>query len=171
MKNFKIILFAFIILAGTLFSTVAIAESSLGFALGTTRGAGVTYRTLPDKDSGAKLGWQFTGLPYVTPESGFISGGISAIYALDRGKHGMLYASLGIGAVKAWENCLETSDEDENCKEESHWGIGIGPGIGFELRFWSNFGLALDVPLAVVYGDGEFKGIYPVPNTSIVYNW
>tara|TARA_R110000824_G_scaffold27426_10_gene93237 strand:- start:30953 stop:31453 length:501 start_codon:yes stop_codon:yes gene_type:complete len=152
----------------TCFGT-AYAESSLGFAAGSTRGAGVTYRTIPGADSDSKLGWQITGLPYVTPEDGFISLGLAAIYTLDHGRHGLLYASFGIGALTAWENC--TDEENLECKEEFHYGFGVGPGIGFELRFWDNFGLALDVPLAVLYGDGEFRGIYPVPNTSIVYNW
>ncbi|HIO04094.1 MAG TPA: hypothetical protein EYN08_00530 [Gammaproteobacteria bacterium] len=153
----------FILCSGTAF-----AESSLGFAAGSTRGAGVTYRTIPGADSDSRLGWQVTGIPVVTPEYGFLSLGLAAIYVLDHGRHGLLYASFGMAGVKQWDSC---GDGWEGCEEEAHWGIGAGPGIGFELRFWSNFGLALDVPLAFLYGDEGFVGIYPVPNTSIVYNW
>jgi hypothetical protein len=170
MKWLKFVVAVTIItLSGFVLCESAKAENSIGFAAGTTRGMGVTYRALPDKGDESRIGWQVTGLPFVTPESGFVSGGVAVIYVLDRGRHGLLYASLGAGGLRAWENCNEDSWDD--CEEETHWGIGVGPGIGFELRFWDNFGLSLDVPLAFLYGDNKFQGVYPVPNTGLVYNW
>ena len=60
---------------------------------------------------------------------------------------------------------------DSWCEDESHWGLGAGPGIGFELRMLDNVAWSVEIPLAVMIADGEFYGLYPVPNSSLVYYW
>ena len=98
-----------------------------------------------------------------------VSFGAAALYLLHRGNVGLAYASFGVGTIAFWSNC--TDDQDLFCEEESHTGLGVGPGIGFELRLVENFGWSIDIPVAILFADGEFEGIYPVPNGSIVYYW
>jgi len=149
--------------------TVVHAENSIGFAAGSTRGMGVTYRYLPDNGDTSSLGWQVTGLPFITKESGMISAGGAALWLLHRGNVGLAYASFGVGTVAMWSNC--TDGEDFHCEEESNFGLGFGPGIGFELRLVENFGWSVDVPLAILFANGEFEGVYPIPNSALVYYW
>jgi len=149
--------------------TVVHAENSIGFAAGSTRGMGVTYRYLPDNGDTTSLGWQVTGLPFITKESGMISAGGAALWLLHRGNVGLAYASFGVGTVAMWSNC--TDGEDFHCEEESNFGLGFGPGIGFELRLVENFGWSVDVPLAILFANGEFEGVYPIPNSALVYYW
>ena len=150
-------------------SQPAKAEHSIGFAAGSTRGVGATYRYFPDKEDTSPWGWQVTGLPFVTPNEGTVSLGGALLYRLHQGKEAMAYASLGAGGLAAWNNCEE--DNDNWCEDELHWGIGIGPGIGFELRMLDNVAWSVEIPLAVMIADGEFYGLYPVPNSSLVYYW
>lgn len=152
----------------TLVSQVAKAEHSIGFAAGSTRGLGATYRYLPDADDVSPWGWQVTGLPFITSDQGTVSMGGALLYRLHQGKEAMAYVSLGAGALVMWDNC---SDDDIFCEDESHWGIGAGPGIGFELRMLDNVAWSVEIPLAVMVADGEFYGLYPVPNSSLVYYW
>ena len=37
--------------------------------------------------------------------------------------------------------------------------------------FWDNFGLSLEVPVAVMVENNKFAGIYPIPNCGLVYFW
>ena len=160
------------ILASSLFvltPTVVQAENSIGFAAGSTRGMGATYRFLPDPGSEDSLGWQVTGLPMITKEEGMVSFGAAALYLLHRGNVGLAYASFGVGTIAFWSNC--TDEADLFCEEESHTGLGIGPGIGFELRLVENFGWSVDIPIAILFADGEFDGMYPIPNSALVYYW
>ena len=60
----------------------AYAEHSVGFAAGSTRGLGATYRYLPDAGDQSSWGWQVTGLPIITQDSGTISGGGALLYLL-----------------------------------------------------------------------------------------
>ena len=113
----------------TLISQPAKAEHSVGFAAGSTRGLGATYRYLPDLDYTSPWGWQATGLPFITPDEGTVSLGGALLYRLHQGKEAMAYASLGIGGLATWSNCSD--DDDIFCEDESHWGVGVGPGIGF----------------------------------------
>ena len=149
--------------------TVAHAEHSVGFAAGSTRGLGATYRVLPDHGAESPWGWQVTGLPLVSRDEGVVSAGAGALYLLHRGEVAMAYASLGAAALVSWNNCKENTDEF--CKDESHWGLGVGPGIGFELRVVDNLGWSIEIPLALMFADGDFHGLYPVPNSSLVYHW
>ena len=151
-----------------LIDSPAKAEHSIGFAAGSTRGAGATYRYFPDKEDPSPWGWQATGLPFVTPNEGTVSLGGALLYRLHQGKEAMAYVSLGVGGLATWNNC---EDNDIWCEEESHWGVGVGPGIGFELRMLDNVAWSVEIPLAVMIADGEFYGLYPVPNSSLVYYW
>jgi hypothetical protein len=159
-----------ILIIGTMtcFGT-ARAEHSVGFAAGSTRGLGATYRYLPDSGDTSSWGWQVAGLPFITKDAGTVSFGAGLLYRLHQGRRAMAYASLGFGALTMWENC--TDDTDIFCEDESHWGIGVGPGIGFELRMLDNVAWSVEIPLAVMFADGEFFGLYPVPNSSLVYYW
>ena len=80
----------------------------------------------------------------------------------------MAYASLGTGALVTWRNCV---DNDEFCEDEFHWGLGVGPGLGFELRVMDNIAWSVEIPLAVIFADNELYGLYPVPNSSLVFYW
>ena len=164
------------ILASSLFiltPAVVHAENSIGFAAGSTRGMGATYRYLPDNGDTSSLGWQVTGLPFITKgwASGMISAGGAALWLLHRGNVGLAYASFGIGTIAMWNNCTDRIRGDLNCEEESNFGLGVGPGIGFELRLVENFGWSVDVPLAILFANGEFEGVYPIPNSALVYYW
>lgn len=149
--------------------TTAQAEHSVGFAAGSTRGLGATYRMLPDHGAESSWGWQVTGLPLISQGNGVVSAGAAALYLLHRGEVAMAYASLGAGALVSWDSCR--GNADEFCKDESHWGVGVGPGVGFELRVVDNLGWSIEIPLALMFADGDFHGLYPVPNSSLVYYW
>ena len=153
----------------TLVSQAAKAEHSIGFAAGSTRGVGATYRYFPDAEDISPWGWQVTGLPFITSNEGTVSLGGALLYRLHQGKEAMAYASLGVGGLAMWDNCDD--DADSFCEDKSHWGVGVGPGIGFELRMLDNVAWSVEIPLAVMYADGEFFGLYPVPNSSLVYYW
>ena len=153
----------------SLLSTPAKAEHSIGFAAGSTRGLGATYRYLPEVGSESPWGWQVTGLPFITPDSGTVSLGGALLYRLHQGDEAMAYASFGAAGLGVWDNC--TDENDIFCEDESHWGLGLGPGIGFELRMLDNVAWSVEIPLAVMFADGDFYGVYPVPNSSIMYYW
>ena len=152
-----------------LFISPAKAEHSVGFAAGATRGLGATYRYLPDPGSDSLWGWQVAGLPLIMQNEGTISLGGALLNRLHQGKEAMAYASLGVGGVAVWSECVDKNNIF--CEDSSHWGIGIGPGIGFELRMVDNIAWAVDIPVAVMFADGNFWGVYPVPNSSLVYYW
>jgi hypothetical protein len=61
--------------------------------------------------------------------------------------------------------------DDLACSDEKHWGVGVGPGVGFDLRLVENIALSVEIPLALMFADGEFYGLYPVPNAALVYYW
>jgi len=159
-----------VILTSSLFITApaAHAEHSVGFAAGSTRGFGATYRYLPDPGSESSWGWQVTGLPVISKNDGLISAGAAALWLLHRGNVGLAYASFGTGAMVMWNDC--DHPHAPLCNED-HWGLGIGPGVGFELRLVDNFAFSVDIPIAILFADGEFEGMYPVPNTALVYYW
>ena len=170
MKLFKffIVAISIVALSGFVLCDDVKAEHSVGFAAGSTRGMGATYRYLPDPGNVSPWGWQVTGLPFITKSEGTVSAGGALLYRLHQGKKAMAYASLGVGGLAMWNNC---DDADVFCEDESHWGVGVGPGIGFELRVLDNVAWSVEIPLAVMITDGEFYGLYPVPNSSLVYYW
>ena len=163
MKLLKAIILGIALVAMTY--TTSHAEHSVGFAAGVTRGFGVTYRYLQDE---GPWGWQVTGLPIVHPDNGVVSLGGQALYILNRGNEVMAYLSFGAGALAVWDKC---GKEDFLCEDEKHLGFGLGPGVGFELRMLDNVAFSVDVPLALLFADGEFHGVLPVPNTGLVYYW
>ena len=167
MKILKTFIIAIAIVC--LFPVSSLAEHSVGFAAGSTRGLGATYRYLPDPGDVSPWGWQVTGLPLITKTDGVVSLGAGALYLLHRGELAMAYASFGVGTLFSWSNCTDNSDTF--CEDESNWGGGLGPGLGFELRAVDNLGWSVEIPLAIMFADGEFYGMYPVPNTSLVYHW
>ena len=58
------------------------AEHSVGFAAGSTRGVGATYRYMPESVDTSPWGWQVTGLPFITSNEGTVSLGGALIYRL-----------------------------------------------------------------------------------------
>lgn len=166
MKWFNFVMVAAMVLWSLGLCGEAKAENSVGFAAGSTTGVGVTFRHLDDD---SPWGWQVTGLPIVHPDNGVVSLGAKALYILNRGREVWAYVSFGAGALAVWDKCTE--DDDLFCEDESHHGFGVGPGLGFELRMLDNVAWSVDVPLAVLFADGEFHGLLPVPNTSLVYYW
>ena len=145
------------------------AEHAVGFAVGSTRGVGAPYRYLPDREDTSPWGWQVTGLPFITPNEGTISAGGAVLYRFHQGNAGMAYASLGAGSLFMWDLC--DMGDDLACNDEKHWGVGVGPGVGFDLRLVENIALSVEIPLALMFADGEFYGLYPVPNAALVYHW
>ena len=156
----------FLIAALALPSLASANENAVGLSFGPTRGTGFAYRTI---DYGTGIGYQFAGLPLVGPDEGLVMGGASALYVLHKGSRGIAYVSIGIAGAYGWDDC--TSDDEADCKDDSGYGYSFGPGIGAEFRFLDNFGLALELPLAVHVADSQFAGLYPIPNTSLVYFW
>lgn len=169
MNFFKAIVVSIVLISATICTTPVLAEHSIGFAAGSTRGLGATYRYLPDPGSESPWGWQVTGLPFITDNDGTVSLGGALLYRLHQGKEAMAYASLGFGGLAVWDNC--DNESDSFCEDESHWGAGIGPGVGFELRMLDNVAWSIEIPLAIMIADGDFFGLYPVPNSSLVYYW
>ena len=142
------------------------SEKALGLGFGPTKGNGLSYRNI-NYETG--IGYQVTALPLIGRDEGVIFGGVSALYVLHRGNSGIAYASLGAAGMYGWDNCGE--DDEADCKDDSGYGYSFGPGVGFELRFWDNFGLSLEVPVAVLMENNKFAGIYPIPNCGLVYFW
>ena len=66
----KKLLMAFIASSLLIVPSSGHAENSIGFAAGSTRGFGATYRHLPDAGAESSLGWQVAGLPFITKEEG-----------------------------------------------------------------------------------------------------
>ena len=156
-----------LLVAALAFPSLATAnENAVGLSAGPTKGNGLSYRTV-DYDTG--IGYQLTALPLIGQNEGVVMGGVSALYILHRGKSGIAYVSIGASAVYGWDNCGDDSAED--CREDSGYGYSFGPGVGFEFRFWDNFGLSLEVPIAVMMENNDFAGVYPIPNSSLMYFW
>ena len=166
MKRILLLIGCFLIMV-MMISPLAMAdENAVGLSFGPTKGNGLSYRTI---DFGTGIGYQLTALPLVGPNEGLVMGGASALYVLHHGNSGIAYVSIGAAGVYGWDNCGD--DDDVDCKDDSGHGWSFGPGVGFELRFWDNFGLSLEVPVAVFVENNEFAGVYPIPNSSLVYFW
>ena len=163
----KLLLICYFLFITLALPTLATAnENAVGLSVGPTKGNGLTYRTI---DYGTGIGYQLSALPLVGPNSGLVMGGASALYVLHHGNSGLAYVSIGAAAGYGWDNCGDDSDED--CRKDREHGYSFGPGIGFEFRFWDNFGLSLEVPIAVMVENHKFAGVYPIPNSSLVYFW
>ena len=149
------------------FSSPARAENSIGLAAGPTKGLGPTFRHLSDT---SPWGWQATALPVVMPDGGFANAGFSMLYVLHKGSVGLAHLSLGAAGGVTWNLCEEGQSEFQ-CKESVDWLGALGPGVGFELRLVDNFAWSGELVLPVVFDNGEFQGLYPIPNSSLVYYW
>jgi len=164
MRSLNIVLLTVIMLIPSLAS----AEHAIGFSAGITKGVGVTYRNI---NEATRMGIQVTGMPIIDEDEGFLSGGISGIYLLNKSGSGKAFITLGAGIIHAW------GEEGEGLL------IGFGPGAGLEFEVGENIGLSLELPIAVIFGvesstennvkDTEFglKGILPIPSISLVYMW
>jgi len=146
---------------------VSHAEQSVGFAAGPTKGLGPTYRYLSDD---GPWGWQVTGLPVVMPDGGFADAGASVLYVLHRGKYGSAHLSLGAAAGVSWNICEEGQPEFE-CSEDIDWLAAFGPGVGFDLHLVDNFAWSVEASLPLFFSNGDFEGMYPIPNSSLLYYW
>jgi hypothetical protein len=142
------------------------AEHAVGLSVGPTKGNGLTYRTI---DHSTGIGYQLTALPLVGRDEGVVFGGVSALYVLHHGNSGIAYVSIGAAGAYGWDNCGD--DDDTDCKDDSVHAYSFGPGVGAEFRFWDNFGLSLEIPIAVMVEDNKFAGVFPIPNSSLVYFW
>ena len=162
-----VLLIGCFLIASLITSPLAAAnENAIGLSFGPTKGNGLSYRTI-DYDTG--IGYQITALPLIGPDEGLVMGGASALYVLHRGNSGIAYMSIGAAGAYGWDNCGD--DADAECEDDSGYAYSFGPGVGFELRFWDNFGLSLEVPVAVMVENNKFAGVYPIPNCGLVYFW
>ena len=143
------------------------AENSIGLAAGPTKGAGPTFRHLSDE---SPWGWQATALPVVMPDGGVANAGFSMLYVLHKGSVGLAHLSLGAAGGVSWNVCDDNESQFE-CQETVDWIGAVGPGVGFELRLVDNFAWSGEFVLPVVFDNGEFQGLYPIPNSSLVYYW
>ncbi len=183
-----------LIFTGLMLPSNALAEgitTSLGFGIGPTFGAGIALR-------GEKGNWglQATALPYYTQNSSFFAGGMTGFYALNKGKFGSLYTSLGVGAytkssktynavyIETPDNCSTGSPTvDGKC---GYWkpdvegatiregGFAVGPGIGMEFNFAENFTFSIELPMAFIFDVNNtvnLKSIVPVPNGALLYKF
>jgi len=161
-----VVVVAVVVLAGFVLCEDAHAEHAIGASIGSTKGVGATYRNLSDS---SPWGWSVTGVPVVYPDGGFVSLGASAYYIFHKGNAGFAYASAGAGGAYNWQMCDE--ENADWCEEDTWLGVGFGPSIGFEIRLVENFGWSVELPIAILFDDGEFEGVLPIPNSSLVYFW
>jgi len=143
------------------------AENSIGLAAGPTKGLGPTFRHLSDV---SPWGWQVTALPVIMPDGGVTNAGFSMLYVLHKGSVGMAHLSLGAAGAVSWNTC-DDGQSDFSCQETTDWLGAVGPGVGFELRLVDNFAWSGELVLPAVFDNGEFQGLYPIPNSSLVYYW
>lgn len=165
MKILRTIILGIILVAMT--TTTSYAENSIGLAAGITKGVGATFRHLSDN---SPWGWQVTGLPVVMPDGGVANAGLSLLYVLHKGSVGLAHLSFGAAGGASWNRCTDDASELD-CQETVDWLAAAGPGVGFELRIIDNFAFAGEFVLPVVVNNGEFEGLYPVPNMSLMYHW
>ena len=78
-----------------------------------------------------------------------------------------------------WDECdynRPSTDENGNYLDPcdgvpAEWNrnntINIGVGIGMEFSLGQNIGLAIELPVVLMFGN-EF-GIYPIPSVSLIY--
>ena len=147
---------------------MANAEHAIGFAAGATKGVGLTYRNINESTN---LGVQVTGIPVAAEDSGFLSGGVSALLLLNMSNVGKAFVTLGAGIMHSWD------EKDELTL------IGIGPGIGFEFQVAPTVGLSLELPIAAIFGaevveeagvqrvELGLRAIMPIPSVSLVHIW
>lgn len=135
---------------------------ALGIAAGPTLGLGVAYRWTQDDN----WAYRFSLLPYATKPDGLLAGGISTIYTLNRQSFGSIYISFGVAGFAQWET--KKNDLGENVRK-SQTGLAFGPGLGLELS--SELRFFIEIPTPVIFMDGEFYGVLPIPNIGVLFPW
>ena len=172
MKN---ILLAIAILA-TSAGTASAQGNSIGVTAGSTTGAGISYRYL-----GAQGGIRLTLLPYISTEDdeNIVLGGVQLIKVLSNGRYGRSYLTLGTGfylELKKEKTGFEDDEGNIVCHEEEETSIdkytyAVGPGIGFDIKLFTNFILSMELPVAIVMDQDGFQRLAPIPNLSFGYEW
>ena len=155
-------------------------RSGMGFAAGAVTGLGISYR----RHLANKWGYQFTGIPWASSSSYFVSLGANFMRTLHATKRTRFMAIGGISSYLRgnygidWDSCdySTSSKPDEEYVDpcagvEEQWNrnntINIGVGIGMEFSLGQNIGLAIELPVVLMIGR-EF-GIYPIPSVSLIY--
>jgi hypothetical protein len=155
-------------------------RSGMGFAAGAITGLGISYR----RHLANKWGYQFTGIPWASSSSYFVSLGANFMRTLHATKKTRFMAIGGISTYLRgrheidWDSCdqdlWQAPGEDyvDPCAGVSEqWNnnntINIGVGIGMEFSLGQNIGLAIELPVVLMIGD-EFA-IYPIPSVSLIY--
>ena len=172
MKN---ILATILILAGSVGVSHA-QNSSIGVTAGSTTGAGISYRYLSNRG-----GVRLTLLPYISTEDdkNIVLGGFQLIKVLSNGNVGRSYLTLGTGfylELKKEKTGWEDDDGNIVCHEEEETNVdkytyAVGPGIGFDIKVFTNFILSLELPVAIVMNQDGFQRLAPIPNLSLGYEW
>lgn len=148
--------------------------ASFGFGLGPTYGAGLIGRY-----DWEKWGLQGSILPYYTPDSAKLVGGVTGFYFINSGKYGNLYASLGV-AGEADKKIVYDNIIKPDCVNivNSHvvWdkNFAVGPGLGLQFNFAENFAISFEVPIAMIFNVNsgiKLDSIRPFPNGSLLYSF
>ena len=159
---------------------VEYARSGMGFAAGAITGLGISYR----RHLANKWGYQFTGIPWASSSSYFVSLGANFMKTLHATKRTRFMAIGGVSTYLRgnysidWERCdyskpIEPGEEyvDPCAGLQEQWNrnntINIGVGIGMEFSLGQNIGLAIELPVVLMLGNEI--GIYPIPSISLIY--
>ena len=159
---------------------VEYARSGMGFAAGAITGLGISYR----RHLANKWGFQFTGIPWASSSSYFVSIGANFMRTLHATKKTRFMAIGGVSSYLRgnysidWDRCdyskpQEPGEEyvDPCAGLEEQWNrnntINIGVGIGMEFSLGQNIGLAIELPVVLMLGNDI--GIYPIPSVSLIY--
>ena len=159
---------------------VEYARSGMGFAAGAITGLGISYR----RHLANKWGYQFTGIPWASSSSYFVSIGANFMKTLHATKKTRFMAIGGVSTYLRgdyridWDQCdysitQEPGEEyvDPCAGVEEEWNrnntINIGVGIGMEFSLGQNIGLAVELPVVLMIGNGF--GVYPIPSVSLIY--
>ena len=159
---------------------VEYARSGMGFAAGAITGLGISYR----RHLANKWGYQFTGIPWASSSSYFVSLGANFMKTLHATKRTRFMAIGGVSTYLRgnydidWDRCDYSKPQEpgedyvDPCAGlEEQWNrsntVNIGVGIGMEFSLGQNIGLAIELPVVLMIGN-EF-GIYPIPSVSLIY--
>lgn len=148
----------------------------VGFVVGSTHGIGLSYAR--QYESG--VGWQVSGFPYVSPDQRDLFAGFALFKTLNQGKRGRAFVSFGAKITHHYDrydrwDCGDLVFENPKpCGQQSSTRnvLGLGPGVGLEVRFFENFSIYLDFP-AALYVDSDVDGlaVRPIPNFGLFYRW
>jgi len=159
---------------------VTYERSGMGFAAGAITGLGISYR----RHLANKWGYQFTGIPWASSSSYFVSLGANFMKTLHATKKTRFMAIGGVSTYLRgnysidWERCDYSKPQapgedyvDPCAGLEEQWNrnntINIGVGIGMEFSLGQNIGLAIELPVVLMLGNEI--GIYPIPSVSLIY--